>query len=338
MLYADGSTNMQPVRTMSSRRANVEGIINLNVMGERLVLNVDGLDEVTCQVECISGAFPASCILTQKYSNDGYRWDTITGAAIDPVAQPAADAPATDQQAVARADEGAVSLPTNVAAVVARAPESGGRFSLPLADWIRVTDRYGAPRGSGLVHGGIDLAVAGNVPVLAACQGVVTAASYSGVYGNHVVVDCGGGWSTLYGHLSSMSVDVGDQVGKTTAVGRSGSTGYSTGEHLHFEVRYQGTPVNPEGYLDFRIGPGTPLSDGPIVFPRNPRSGEPGATQASPEPAATEPPTPTATPTPTSTATPTPTATPTVTNTPTPTPTPRPPTPTPTPTPRPILR
>lgn len=81
VLYADGSTNMQPVRTMSSRRANVEGIINLNVMGERLILNVDGLDEVTCQVECISGAFPASCILTQKYSNDGYRWDTITSAA-----------------------------------------------------------------------------------------------------------------------------------------------------------------------------------------------------------------------------------------------------------------
>lgn len=237
---------------------------------------------------------------------------------------------------ITREEEGAVALPDAANAVVAQALDSGGRFSLPLAAWIRVTDRYGAPRGNGLVHGGIDLAVAGHVPVLAACQGVVLSASYSGTYGNHVIVDCGDGWTTLYGHLSAMTVDAGDRVGKTTGIGRSGSTGYSTGEHLHFEIRYHGTPLNPEAYLDFKIAPGTPLSDGPIVFPRNPRSGEPGGSTTGTGPSPTVPPAPTSTPT--ATNTPTPTATPTPTSTPTPTPTPRPPTATPTPTPRPILR
>jgi hypothetical protein len=214
---------------------------------------------------------------------------------------------------------------------------------MPLAAWVRVTDRYGAPRGNGLVHGGIDLAVGGHVPILAACDGVVSTSTYSGVYGNYVVVTCGEGWATLYGHLSSLNVEVGDRVTRGTGLGRSGSTGYSTGEHLHFEIWYGGTRVNPEHYLDFKIPPGTPLSDGPIVFPRSGRSGAPtgggGGAEGASSGEATEVPTeapPTATPTPTSTATPT--ATPTVTNTPTPTPTPSPPPPTPTPTPRPVFR
>ncbi|MCA9830177.1 MAG: peptidoglycan DD-metalloendopeptidase family protein [Dehalococcoidia bacterium] len=258
-----------------------------------------------------------------------------TGTA-PPSASAGAETPIPASPTIAREDEGAVALPSGSAAAVAQAVDSGGRFTFPLVDWVRVTDRYGAPRGNGLVHGGIDLAVSGHVPVLAACEGAVVSAAYSGTYGNHVVVDCGDGWSTLYGHLSAMTVEVGDHVGKNTGLGRSGSTGYSTGEHLHFEIRYYGTPFNPESYLDFKIAPGTPLSDGPIVFPRNPRSAEPGAVDDSSEATPTLEPTPTSTPTPTKT--PTPTATPTVTNTPTPTPTPRPPTPTPTPTPRPILR
>ena len=104
----------------------------------------------------------------------------------------------------------------------------------------------------------------------------------------------------------------GNAVDHTVAVGISGSTGYSTGEHLHFEIRFKGAPVNPENYLDFHIAPGTPLSDGPIWFP-----GSDAAPASAPPPAA-----PTAQPTATPTATPTftPTATPTFTPTPTPTP------------------
>jgi murein DD-endopeptidase MepM/ murein hydrolase activator NlpD len=236
--------------------------------------------------------------------------------------------------AVPREDEGAIEAPSEEAVEAARADPSGiNRFSMPLAAWDRVTDRFGAPRGYGLIHGGIDLAVGGHVPILGACTGTVLEATYSGSYGNYVYVDCGDGWTTLYGHLSSLTVEAGDSVDSGTGLGYSGSTGYSTGEHLHFEIRHFGVHVNPEHYLDFKIPPGTPLSDGPIVFPRNPRDAQPGASPGDPAPTP-EPPTAT----PTVTNTPTPTATPTVTNTPTPTPTVTPRPPTPTPTPRPVLR
>jgi murein DD-endopeptidase MepM/ murein hydrolase activator NlpD len=87
--------------------------------------------------------------------------------------------------------------------------------------------------------------VGGHVPILAACTGTVLEATYSGSYGNYVYVDCGDGWTTLYGHLSSLTVEAGDGVDSETGLGYSGSTGYSTGEHLHFEIRHFGGHVNP---------------------------------------------------------------------------------------------
>ena len=193
---------------------------------------------------------------------------------------------------------------------------------MPLKGWTKVTDRYGAPRGGGLVHGGIDLALSDGYhssPVYSACTGTVWYTGYSGVYGNHVIVDCGDGFKTLYGHMSRVLVTQGQAVDNSVTVGISGTTGFSTGEHLHFEIRLNDAPVNPENYLDFHIAPGTPLSDGPIVFPG---SGSGGAAATSTPTAAAEAPTATATNTPTATPVPpTPTATPT--NTPTPTPTPK---------------
>jgi len=221
--------------------------------------------------------------------------------------------------------EGAIRAGLDAGAPAATA----SRFSMPLQAWSMVTDRFGAPRSAGFVHGGIDLALDGmhHSPVYAACDGTVADTSYSGAYGNHVVIDCGDGWSTLYGHLSEVKVTVGQPVVRGTVAGVSGSTGYSTGEHLHFEIRWNGTPVNPESYLDFHIAPGTPLSNGPIFF----GSGEADAT-ATPPPGDTPTVTRTPTKTPTATNTPTPTATPTWT------PTPPPPTSTRTPTPRPVIR
>lgn len=215
--------------------------------------------------------------------------------------------------------EGAIALPdASIASAAAAANNSGptGRFQMPLRAWSKVTDRYGAPRGSGMVHGGIDLALDAlhHSTVYAACTGSVDSTGYSSTYGNHIIVNCGDGFATLYAHLSSVLVSTSDHVDNTVPIGISGSTGFSTGEHLHFEVRYKGTPVNPEHYLDFHIAPGTPLSDGPIYFGG-------GATgDATPSP--TDVPEPTATPTPPPTATPTftPTATPTFTPTATPTP------------------
>ncbi|GIW19435.1 MAG: hypothetical protein KatS3mg064_2592 [Tepidiforma sp.] len=248
--------------------------------------------------------------------------------------RPANLPPTATPSPAAHTDEGAVELPAEGALPDAQAAEAAGsRFQMPLRAWSRVTDRYGATnRGPGRIHGGIDLALEGlsRSPVYSACSGTVTATDYSSAYGYHVIVDCGDGWSTLYAHLSQVLAKPGDAVNNDVVLGITGSSGFSTGEHLHFEIRWNDTPVNPEHYLDFKIPPGAPLSDGPLWFPGSGSAAKPSAAPPTATPTPTETPTPTNTPT----VTPTPTITPTPTWTPTPTPTPRPPTRTPTPLPR----
>jgi murein DD-endopeptidase MepM/ murein hydrolase activator NlpD len=101
----------------------------------------------------------------------------------------------------------------------------------------------------GRMHEGIDIAGSSGTPIAAAAAGTVIVAGWVSGYGNMVVIDHGGGISTGYGHLSSLAVSVGQSVGQGTVVGGMGTTGHSTGVHLHFEVRVNGTAVNPLGYL-----------------------------------------------------------------------------------------
>jgi peptidase M23-like protein len=100
------------------------------------------------------------------------------------------------------------------------------------------------------VHLGFDLAVTQQVPIKAAQRGVVVHAAYLGIYGNCVIIDHGLGVQTLYGHLSSIGVKVGDKVDKGQVIGRSGMTGLAAGDHLHFTVLVNGTPVNPVEWWD----------------------------------------------------------------------------------------
>jgi hypothetical protein len=100
------------------------------------------------------------------------------------------------------------------------------------------------------VHLGFDLAVTEHIPVLAANRGVVLHASDLGIYGNCVIVDHGLGVQSLYGHLSSIDVKVGDKVEKGQALGRSGMTGLAGGDHLHFTMLVNGRPVNPVEWWD----------------------------------------------------------------------------------------
>jgi murein DD-endopeptidase MepM/ murein hydrolase activator NlpD len=85
--------------------------------------------------------------------------------------------------------------------------------------------------------------------VVAADSGVVIYADWMGGYGNAVIIDHGGGVSTLYGHNSELLVGEGQRVNKGQVIARAGSTGYSTGPHVHFEVRLNGSPTNPLDYL-----------------------------------------------------------------------------------------
>lgn len=128
------------------------------------------------------------------------------------------------------------------------------------ADWVPVggfawpalgtiTSRYGmrfSPiDGRYRLHAGIDLGVSTGASVVASKDGQVVRAEFDRVYGWVVVIDHGGGYRSLYGHNSRLFVQTGQMVSQRQAVAVAGSTGFSTGPHLHFEIHYRGVPVNP---------------------------------------------------------------------------------------------
>lgn len=98
-------------------------------------------------------------------------------------------------------------------------------------------------------HGGLDIAADPGTPVAAARGGIVVRAGWGGAYGYHVVLDHGGGWETRYAHLSRIDVSVGERLRQGVALGLVGSTGASTGPHLHFEIRLEGRALDPLAYL-----------------------------------------------------------------------------------------
>lgn len=126
--------------------------------------------------------------------------------------------------------------------------ESGpGTFSWPVTGTI--TSPFGwrsNPFGGGPeFHQGLDIAAPSGTTVTAAAGGTVIMAQWYGGYGNYILIDHGGGYSTGYGHLSAIYVSTGQSVQRGQAIGAVGSTGQSTGPHLHFEVRIAGRPVDP---------------------------------------------------------------------------------------------
>jgi len=100
------------------------------------------------------------------------------------------------------------------------------------------------------MHTGIDLRAEVGDPVHATAPGIVTVAGWSGGYGKMVEIDHGNGFVTRYGHLSEIEVKVGQQVRLGQSVGRVGTTGRSTGPHLHYETRFDGEAVDPQKFLN----------------------------------------------------------------------------------------
>jgi murein DD-endopeptidase MepM/ murein hydrolase activator NlpD len=111
-----------------------------------------------------------------------------------------------------------------------------------------VTGVFGEQR-PGHIHAGIDIAVPIGTPVRAAASGRVAIAGWTGGYGNYTCIQHAGALSTCYGHQSSIGVSVGQSVSQGQVIGASGNTGNSTGPHVHFETRINGSPVNPMNYL-----------------------------------------------------------------------------------------
>lgn len=133
---------------------------------------------------------------------------------------------------------------------------SMGDLTSPLSGSI--TSEFGTRAdpftGEQKFHAGIDIGAAEGTPVGAAGAGEVSMAGWYGGYGNAVMIDHGNGLQSLYGHLSAIMVSVGDLVTQLQTIGLVGSTGNSTGPHLHFELRQDGTPIDPSALFGFDVG------------------------------------------------------------------------------------
>ena len=129
----------------------------------------------------------------------------------------------------------------------------GGEFCWPAPSYVRISSPYGYRIhpifGVKKFHSGVDLAAPGGSNILAATDGTVKMAGWNGGYGNCVVVDHGGGVSTLYGHASRLLVSKGQKVTRGQVIAKVGTTGNSTGNHLHFEVLINGKTTDPMPYI-----------------------------------------------------------------------------------------
>lgn len=129
----------------------------------------------------------------------------------------------------------------------------GGMFAWPAPSYTRISDDYGdrihPTLGVKRFHNGVDMAAPGGSPILAAYNGTVVAAAYSSSMGNYIMIDHGDNLFTIYMHASALYVSKGAEVVKGQKIAAVGTTGRSTGNHLHFSVRLNGNYVNPWGYL-----------------------------------------------------------------------------------------
>lgn len=128
---------------------------------------------------------------------------------------------------------------------------SSGSYIWPVRGYITSPFGYRMHpiRGRYIFHSGIDIATSYGTPIHAAASGIVIMSGWYGGYGNAVIIDHGGGYSTLYGHCSALFVSKGQRVAQGSSIASVGSTGMSTGPHVHFEVRYNGSPIEPRSKL-----------------------------------------------------------------------------------------
>ena len=216
----------------------VESIVNLEAQLEQEYTDLEALKST---VE--SNKATVAAMMRQKESELA----DISGDIED--AQSDADYYAAEIQA----QEELIAAIKRAAAGVEEHPYTGGAFRWPCPSSTRVTSDYGTRvspmSGASSNHKGIDIGASAGADIIAAADGTVTAASYSSAAGNYVMIDHGGGLYTVYMHASSLLVSPGQTVSAGDVIAKVGSTGISTGSHLHFGVSLNGSYVSPWSYL-----------------------------------------------------------------------------------------
>ena len=137
----------------------------------------------------------------------------------------------------------------------------GGELAWPVPGYTKITSPYGMRvhpiTGQYKLHTGVDIGAPLGANFIAVNDGIVTKAEYNTAYGNMVIIDHGGGISTLYAHGNKILVEVGQSVKRGDSILEVGQTGYATGPHAHFEVRINGVVTNPMPYITNGIVPGS---------------------------------------------------------------------------------
>lgn len=166
--------------------------------------------------------------------------------AAEKAAEEAAAAEAARQAAIQAASAVALSSTTYSSS----GNVNGIAISNPIKTSVIISSRFGEVSSSrSSTHTGLDLAVSLGTSIYSIASGTVTSASYQGSYGNLIIIDHGNGVQSYYAHCNSINVSVGDSVTADTVIGTVGSTGNSTGPHLHLEIRINGVAYNPQNYL-----------------------------------------------------------------------------------------
>lgn len=151
------------------------------------------------------------------------------------------------EQEMIRQNKGALSYSANPVKY------TGGKFLWPVPSSSRITSEYGyrihPVYKTRKFHSGIDIAAGYGVNILASADGTVTLATDNGGYGKCIIINHGSGLATLYAHNSTLLVSKGDKVTRGQIIAKAGSTGVSTGPHLHYEVRVNGSTTDPVQYL-----------------------------------------------------------------------------------------
>ncbi|MGI9584551.1 MAG: peptidoglycan DD-metalloendopeptidase family protein [Acidimicrobiia bacterium] len=195
-------------------------------LAEALEANEIMLAQIEEEIDAFEGELAAL-----EEQEGSIRSQIAAASAAAAAAPPAEESQAQESPAPAASSSGALARP------VPGAVSSGfGTRIHPITGKVRM-------------HNGLDMNGAQGSPIVAADGGTVILAAVKGGYGNTVMIDHGGGMVTLYAHQSSMAVSNGAKVSRGQVIGYVGSTGQSTGPHLHFEVRINGAPVNPANYL-----------------------------------------------------------------------------------------